>query len=127
MNHPPLCMGSTKDRTEEGTAKTLQQLKSFPSFFSLSCLQGILFCTSECLKTPQDLLKIYLHESNRVYRDKMVEDRDFHTFDKLQADTARKFYEVRGVGVGWGGWGCSGFWSVALSCPAGEQSDVEDH
>ncbi|XP_041939413.1 dynein heavy chain 9, axonemal [Alosa sapidissima] len=55
--------------------------------------QGILFCTSECLKTPQDLVKIYLHESNRVYRDKMVEDRDFATFDKLQADTARKFYE----------------------------------
>ena len=54
-----------------------------------------MFCTSECLKTPQDLVKIYLHESNRVYRDKMVEDRDFATFDKLQSDTARKFYEVR--------------------------------
>lgn len=57
--------------------------------------QGILFCTSECLKAPPDLLKIYLHESNRVYRDKLVEEQDFQVFDKLQADTVKKFYEVR--------------------------------
>lgn len=57
--------------------------------------QGILFCTAECLKAPQDLLKIYLHESCRVYRDKLVEERDFQVFDKLQADTVKKFYEVR--------------------------------
>uniref|UniRef100_A0A8C4H1B1 Dynein heavy chain 9, axonemal n=1 Tax=Dicentrarchus labrax TaxID=13489 RepID=A0A8C4H1B1_DICLA len=46
--------------------------------------QGILFCTGECLKAPPDLLKIYLHESNRVYRDKLVEEQDFQVFDKLQ-------------------------------------------
>ncbi|XP_051731342.1 dynein axonemal heavy chain 9-like isoform X1 [Ctenopharyngodon idella] len=55
--------------------------------------QGILFCTSECVRSPQDLLKIYLHESNRVYRDKMIEDKDFALFDKLQSDTVKKFYE----------------------------------
>lgn len=43
-------------------------------------------------------MKIYLHESNRVYRDKMVEDKDFATFDKLQSEIVGKFYEVRGVG-----------------------------
>lgn len=57
--------------------------------------QGILFCTGECLKAPLDLLKIYLHESNRVYRDKLVEEQDFQLFDRLQADTVKKFYEVR--------------------------------
>lgn len=57
--------------------------------------QGILFCTGECLKAPLDLLKIYLHESNRVYRDKLLEAQDFQVFDKLQADTVKKFYEVR--------------------------------
>lgn len=57
--------------------------------------QGILFCTGECLKAPQDLLKIYLHESCRVYRDKMVEKQDFQVFDKLQTDTVKKFHEVR--------------------------------
>ncbi|TRY82989.1 hypothetical protein DNTS_022847 [Danionella cerebrum] len=55
--------------------------------------QGVLFCTPECLRSPQDLLKIYLHESSRVYRDKMVEDKDFKTFDKLQIDTVRKFFK----------------------------------
>uniref|UniRef100_A0A668AEI7 Dynein axonemal heavy chain 17 n=1 Tax=Myripristis murdjan TaxID=586833 RepID=A0A668AEI7_9TELE len=55
--------------------------------------QGILFCTSECLRSPPDLLKIYLHESNRVYRDKLLEERDFQAFDKLQADTVKKFHE----------------------------------
>uniref|UniRef100_A0A4W6G7A8 Dynein axonemal heavy chain 17 n=1 Tax=Lates calcarifer TaxID=8187 RepID=A0A4W6G7A8_LATCA len=55
--------------------------------------QGILFCTGECLKAPPDLLKIYLHECNRVYRDKLVEEQDFQVFDKLQADTVKKFYE----------------------------------
>ncbi|KAM3592376.1 uncharacterized protein V6R79_017533 [Siganus canaliculatus] len=55
--------------------------------------QGILFCTAECLKAPQDLLKLYLHESSRVYRDKMVEEHDFQVFDKLQADTVKKLYE----------------------------------
>ncbi|XP_075314376.1 dynein axonemal heavy chain 9 [Odontesthes bonariensis] len=55
--------------------------------------QGILFCTSECLKASADLLKIYLHESTRVYRDKLVEEQDIQVFDKLQADTVKKFYE----------------------------------
>ncbi|XP_053720928.1 dynein heavy chain 9, axonemal [Synchiropus splendidus] len=55
--------------------------------------QGILFCTGDCLKTPQDLLKVYLHESNRVYRDHMVEDSDFEAFDKLQIEMVKKFYE----------------------------------
>ncbi|XP_061912443.1 dynein heavy chain 9, axonemal isoform X3 [Entelurus aequoreus] len=55
--------------------------------------QGILFSTWECLKTPVDLLKIYMHESNRVYRDKLVEEKDFLVFDKLQADMLKKFFE----------------------------------
>lgn len=72
----------------------LQNVSDEAIFFPLST-QGILFCTPECLKAPPDLLKIYLHESNRVYRDKLVEEKDFQLFDKLQADTVKKFYEVR--------------------------------
>ncbi|XP_061666302.1 dynein heavy chain 9, axonemal isoform X2 [Syngnathoides biaculeatus] len=63
-------------------------LRDFANIF-----QGILFSTGECLKTPLDLLKIYLHESNRVYRDKLVEEQDFQVFDKLQADTVKKFFQ----------------------------------
>uniref|UniRef100_A0A671R8K4 AAA+ ATPase domain-containing protein n=1 Tax=Sinocyclocheilus anshuiensis TaxID=1608454 RepID=A0A671R8K4_9TELE len=73
------------------TATFLPTAIKFHYIFNLRDLsnifQGILFCTSECLKTSQDLVKIFLHESNRVYRDKMVEDKDFDIFDKLQSET----------------------------------------
>ncbi|KAM6297516.1 dynein axonemal heavy chain 9 [Aegotheles albertisi] len=55
--------------------------------------QGLLFSTPECLKQPQDLVKLYLHESNRVYRDKMVEEKDYGTFDKIQLEMVKKFYD----------------------------------
>ncbi|GCC26775.1 hypothetical protein chiPu_0005195 [Chiloscyllium punctatum] len=55
--------------------------------------QGILFSTTDCLKTPQDLVKLYQHESNRVYRDKMVEERDFSIFDKIQTELVNKLFD----------------------------------
>ncbi|NXT77896.1 DYH9 protein, partial [Zapornia atra] len=63
-------------------------LRDFSSIF-----QGLLFSTPECLKRPEDLVKLYLHESNRVYRDKMVEEKDYSTFDKLQLEMVKKFYD----------------------------------
>lgn len=62
--------------------------------YCLCSLQGLLFSTPECLKEPQDLVKLYLHESNRVYRDKMVEEKDYGTFDKIQLEMVKKFYDV---------------------------------
>ncbi|NXO27701.1 DYH9 protein, partial [Cisticola juncidis] len=55
--------------------------------------QGILFSTPECVKQPQDLLKLYLHESNRVYRDRMAEEMDCETFDKIQREIVKKCYD----------------------------------
>ncbi|XP_008947613.1 PREDICTED: dynein heavy chain 9, axonemal-like, partial [Merops nubicus] len=63
-------------------------LRDFSNIF-----QGLLFSTPECLKQPQDLVKLYLHESNRVYRDKMVEKKDYGTFDKIQLEMVKKFYD----------------------------------
>ncbi|XP_075626516.1 dynein axonemal heavy chain 9 isoform X3 [Balearica regulorum gibbericeps] len=63
-------------------------LRDFSNIF-----QGLLFSTPECLKQPQDLVKLYLHESNRVYRDKMVEEKDYSSFDKLQLEIVKKFYD----------------------------------
>ncbi|XP_054832302.1 dynein axonemal heavy chain 9-like [Eublepharis macularius] len=63
-------------------------LRDFSNVF-----QGILFSTPQCLKTPQDLVKLYLHESSRVYRDKMVDERDFGLFDKMQTEIVKKFCE----------------------------------
>ncbi|NXH98563.1 DYH9 protein, partial [Pachycephala philippinensis] len=63
-------------------------LRDFSNIF-----QGILFSTPECLKQPQDLVKLYLHESNRVYRDRMVEEMDYDTFDKIQREMVKKCYD----------------------------------
>ncbi|XP_009867872.1 PREDICTED: dynein heavy chain 9, axonemal-like, partial [Apaloderma vittatum] len=63
-------------------------LRDFSNIF-----QGLLFSTPECLKQPQDLVKLYLHESNRVYRDKMVEEKDYSTFDKIQLEMVKKLYD----------------------------------
>ncbi|XP_040604816.1 dynein heavy chain 9, axonemal isoform X6 [Mesocricetus auratus] len=63
-------------------------LRDFANIF-----QGILFSSVECVKSTQDLVKLYVHESNRVYRDKMVEEKDFHLFDKIQRDFLKKNFD----------------------------------
>ncbi|NXB68815.1 DYH9 protein, partial [Struthidea cinerea] len=63
-------------------------LRDFSNIF-----QGLLFSTPECLKQPQDLVKLYLHESERVYRDRMVEEMDYDTFDKIQREMVKKCYD----------------------------------
>uniref|UniRef100_A0A8C9W079 Dynein axonemal heavy chain 17 n=1 Tax=Scleropages formosus TaxID=113540 RepID=A0A8C9W079_SCLFO len=81
------------------TATFLPTAIKFHYIFNLRDLsnifQGVLFCSCDCLKTVQDLVKIYMHESQRVYRDKMVEEKDFETFDKIIHDSVKKFFEVR--------------------------------
>ncbi|NXJ23235.1 DYH9 protein, partial [Dicrurus megarhynchus] len=63
-------------------------LRDFSNIF-----QGLLFSTPECLKQPQDLVKLYLHESERVYRDRMVEETDYDAFDKIQREVVKKCYD----------------------------------
>ncbi|XP_032178864.1 dynein heavy chain 9, axonemal isoform X1 [Mustela erminea] len=63
-------------------------LRDFANIF-----QGILFSSVECIKSTQDLIKLYLHESNRVYRDKMVEEKDFDLFDKIQTEVVKKIFD----------------------------------
>uniref|UniRef100_A0A8D1XJX3 AAA+ ATPase domain-containing protein n=1 Tax=Sus scrofa TaxID=9823 RepID=A0A8D1XJX3_PIG len=64
-----------------------------------SIFQGILFSSVECVKSTQDLVKLYLHESNRVYRDKMVEEKDLDLFDKIQAEVVKKIFDDLGETV----------------------------
>uniref|UniRef100_A0A8B9NN00 Dynein axonemal heavy chain 17 n=1 Tax=Accipiter nisus TaxID=211598 RepID=A0A8B9NN00_9AVES len=56
--------------------------------------QGLLFSTPECLKTPVDLVRLWLHEAERVYGDKLVDERDQKGFGKMLVDTCKKFFEV---------------------------------
>ena len=55
---------------------TVEALHCYSCYFCccLFSLQGILFSSVACVKSTQDLVNLYLHESNRVYRDKMVDN-----------------------------------------------------
>lgn len=66
----------------------------FMPYFCLFSLKGILFSSVECVKSARDLVKLYLHESDRVYRDKMVEEKDFVLFDKIQTEVVKKIFDV---------------------------------
>ncbi|NWW98330.1 DYH17 protein, partial [Caloenas nicobarica] len=54
--------------------------------------QGLLFSTPECLKTPVDLVRLWLHEAERVYGDKLVDEKDQTTFGRTLVDTCQKFF-----------------------------------
>ena len=54
----------------------------------------MLFTTSDCLKTPVDLVKLWLHEASRVYGDKLIEQKDMETFQKLKFEVSKAAFEV---------------------------------
>uniref|UniRef100_H2YYC1 Uncharacterized protein n=1 Tax=Ciona savignyi TaxID=51511 RepID=H2YYC1_CIOSA len=55
--------------------------------------QGMLFVTPDSVKTMTDVVKLWLHEASRVYRDKLVDDKDMHTYDELSMDISKKYFE----------------------------------
>ncbi|CAB3241075.1 unnamed protein product [Arctia plantaginis] len=61
--------------------------------------QGFLFSTNECLVNPSDLLRLWLHETSRVYGDKLTEDKDIDAFLKVQIDICKKSFEDIDEGV----------------------------
>ncbi|NXH15458.1 DYH17 protein, partial [Bucco capensis] len=57
-----------------------------------SIFQGLLFSTRECLESPVDLVRLWLHEAERVYGDKLINETDQKGFRKMLADTCKKFF-----------------------------------
>ena len=55
--------------------------------------QGLLFSSGDTLKAPIDVVRLWLHESCRVYRDKLVDTKDMEAFDKLQLEVVKKGFE----------------------------------
>ena len=41
-----------------------------------------------------DLVRLWMHECDRVYRDKLVDDKDMENYDRIQADITKKVFEV---------------------------------
>ncbi|ERE69011.1 dynein heavy chain 17, axonemal [Cricetulus griseus] len=58
--------------------------------------QGILFSLAEILRTPLDLVRLWLHEAERVYGDKMVDDKDQETLRRVTMASTKKFFDDLG-------------------------------
>ncbi|XP_075760265.1 dynein axonemal heavy chain 17 isoform X2 [Pelodiscus sinensis] len=61
--------------------------------------QGLLFSTAECLKTPLDLVRLWLHEAERVYGDKLIDEKDKESFGRVLAATCKKYFDELGEGL----------------------------
>jgi len=58
-------------------------------------VQGVLFAGSDCIKTPMDFVRLWLHEASRVYGDKLVDEKDMTMFEKIKYDIAKQSFEVK--------------------------------
>ena len=55
--------------------------------------QGMLFSTTESVTSPADMCKLWVHEVNRVYRDKLADLKDIETYDKTLKDIYKKTFD----------------------------------
>nr|XP_031541762.1 dynein heavy chain 17, axonemal [Vicugna pacos] len=58
--------------------------------------QGLLFSSAEILKIPLDLVRLWLHEAERVYGDKMVDEKDQTTLLRVTMASTKKFFDDLG-------------------------------
>ncbi|XP_075413447.1 dynein axonemal heavy chain 11 [Tenrec ecaudatus] len=58
-----------------------------------SIFQGISFASPECLQASDDLVRLWLHESSRVYGDKLIDTKDCDLFQKKMLETASRYFE----------------------------------
>ncbi|KAJ8945230.1 hypothetical protein NQ318_011210 [Aromia moschata] len=54
--------------------------------------QGMLFTTGDAISTPVLLVRLWMHESSRVYGDKLVETKDMSDFGKIVNEVAKKTF-----------------------------------
>ena len=48
----------------------------------------------DSIRYPIDLVHLWLHESSRVYSDKLMEEKDEELFNKILLDTGKRYFEV---------------------------------
>lgn len=65
----------------------------YESFF----FKGLLFSTNDCVSDTADLVRLWVHECQRVYGDKFIEEKDIDGFNKLLQDVYKKNFEVCSV------------------------------
>ncbi|CAL1535630.1 unnamed protein product, partial [Lymnaea stagnalis] len=55
--------------------------------------QGMLFAAAETCRTPTHLVRLYFHEAERVYKDKLVDDNDIELYEKFHTEIIKKNFE----------------------------------
>jgi dynein heavy chain len=55
----------------------------------------MLYAKPDAVKNLNELIRLYLHEAQRVYCDKLVDKEDIDLFYKIQKDIIKKSFEVR--------------------------------
>ncbi|CAF0866110.1 unnamed protein product, partial [Didymodactylos carnosus] len=56
-------------------------------------IQGMLFASPKIVTRPQDFIRLFLHEAERTYSDKLVDSDDIETYSKIQVEIIRKNFE----------------------------------
>ncbi|CAH0384807.1 unnamed protein product [Bemisia tabaci] len=56
--------------------------------------QGIMFANGDCVPTPGRFVRLWMHETCRVYGDKLVDLKDQDTFNKLLIENIKKVFQV---------------------------------
>jgi dynein heavy chain len=54
----------------------------------------MLFVSTKNILNPQDLIRLYIHEAERTYSDKLINQDDLDLFNKILRETIRKNFEV---------------------------------
>ena len=54
----------------------------------------MLFSTADVIKTPVLLVRLFFHEAERVYKDKLVDQSDIEMYDKFTTEILAKNFEV---------------------------------
>ena len=55
--------------------------------------QGLLFASNDCITNPVDIVRLWCHETHRVYLDKLADNKDIENFEKLQKDILKKSFD----------------------------------
>lgn len=56
-------------------------------------LQAMLFTVADCLPNQTELIRLWMHEATRVYGDKLVDNSDIESFNKILHDIVKKSFE----------------------------------
>ena len=62
---------------------------------NLQYQQGMLYATPDCVRNQLELVRLWTHETLRVYKDKLVDEKDQELFEKIHTEVVKNAFEVR--------------------------------